>query len=140
MARSRQSHTQKSDTESRVVVSESREAQPASAPCVGYGRRGTSSVDDARPALEPPPECGPVSSPASVSPVGRGRDTPPEMDSPTPLEVLLGVMNHHWRARRYDKAAALARDAAPYLHPRLTRVAHQGSVVLRHEDALEELD
>jgi hypothetical protein len=58
----------------------------------------------------------------------------------TPLEVMLRVMHCHWRARRYEKAAALARDAAPYLHPRLTRVAHQGGIALRHEDALEELD
>jgi hypothetical protein len=49
-------------------------------------------------------------------------------------------MRQHWRAHRFDQAAALARDAAPYLHPRLARVAHQGGISLRHEDALEELD
>ena len=37
---------------------------------------------------------------------------------PTPLEVLLGVMNRRWAAGDEDAAVALAKAAAPYVHPR----------------------
>jgi hypothetical protein len=40
----------------------------------------------------------------------------------TPLEVMLKAMRVHLRARRWDQAAAVAKDAAPYMHPRLTAV------------------
>lgn len=33
-----------------------------------------------------------------------------------------------------------ARDAAPYIHPRLAAVQHSGELKLTHEDALNELD
>ena len=91
--------------------------------------------------------------PASDTPRGRGRVslrdegtgtdsqiTGGRGDEPTPLEVLLGAMRAHWRSRRYDKAARVARDAAPYVHARHNRVAHEGEITLRHEDALGELD
>jgi len=44
----------------------------------------------------------------------------------TPLEVILGAMRHHWAANRYDEAAGFAKDAAPYMHPRLAAVQHTG--------------
>ncbi len=37
---------------------------------------------------------------------------------PTPLDVLLTVMQRKWEAGDLDAAAALARAAAPYLHSR----------------------
>jgi hypothetical protein len=37
---------------------------------------------------------------------------------PTPLEVLLAAMQRKWEDGDLDGAAALARAAAPYLHPR----------------------
>jgi hypothetical protein len=37
---------------------------------------------------------------------------------PTPLEVLLAAMQRKWEEGDLDGAAALARAAAPYLHPR----------------------
>jgi len=38
----------------------------------------------------------------------------------TPLEVMLHAMHEHFAAKEYDAAAAIARDAAPYIHPRLS--------------------
>jgi hypothetical protein len=43
-----------------------------------------------------------------------------------PVEVLLFAMRHHFAAQRYDDAASIARDAAPYCHPRLSAVAVSG--------------
>lgn len=40
----------------------------------------------------------------------------------TPLEVMLYTMREHFHAGRFDKAAAIAKDAAPYIHPRLSAV------------------
>ncbi len=40
------------------------------------------------------------------------------MTDPTPLDILLQAMQRKWRAGDLDGAAALARAAAPYLHPR----------------------
>jgi hypothetical protein len=44
----------------------------------------------------------------------------------TPLEVMLDAMRRHHKARRYDKAAAIARDAAPYIHPKLSATQVSG--------------
>lgn len=48
-------------------------------------------------------------------------------DAPTPLDILLGAMHAKWRAGDHDAAAALARAAAPYIHPR--RVARRDDAV-----------
>lgn len=67
-----------------------------------------------------------------------------------PLEVILETMRDLWaraeteedpatRAALRKEAAGLAKDAAPYVHPRLAAVNHTGGVALRHEDAIEEL-
>jgi hypothetical protein len=45
----------------------------------------------------------------------------------TPLEVMLRSMREHYDAGRLDNAAAIAKDAAPYMHPRLQSVQHAGS-------------
>jgi hypothetical protein len=44
----------------------------------------------------------------------------------TPLEVMLKAMRAHLNGRRLDQAAAVAKDAAPYMHPRLGSVQHSG--------------
>jgi hypothetical protein len=37
-------------------------------------------------------------------------------------------------------AQECARDASPYLHPRLTAIQHSGKLTVSHEDALGELE
>jgi hypothetical protein len=49
----------------------------------------------------------------------------------TPLQVMMEVMLKHRAAGRDDKAAAIAKDAAPYMHPRLSYVKSDVS----HADA-----
>ena len=46
----------------------------------------------------------------------------------TPLEVMIAAMRAHYDAKppRLDEAAAIAKDAAPYMHPRLAAVEHSG--------------
>ncbi len=44
----------------------------------------------------------------------------------TPLEVMLLAMRAHYAKGRLDKAADKARDAAPYIHPKLANIAHGG--------------
>ena len=67
-------------------------------------------------------------------------DTPgkPADAAPTPLDHLLAVM----RDETADPAKRLqaARDAAPYLHPRLASVQVNGDLTITHEDALTQLD
>ena len=41
------------------------------------------------------------------------------MVQPTPLHVLLSVMRRKWREGDFDGAVALAKVAAPYLHPKV---------------------
>lgn len=45
----------------------------------------------------------------------------------TPLEVMLGAMRDFWESGDKEKAAGFAKDAAPYMHPRLTAVEHTGT-------------
>lgn len=40
----------------------------------------------------------------------------------TPLEVMLRAMREHFAAERWDDAATVAKDAAPYIHPRLANI------------------
>ena len=44
----------------------------------------------------------------------------------TPLEVMLGAMRQAWDGNDKDAAARFAKDAAPYVHPRLAAVEHTG--------------
>lgn len=44
----------------------------------------------------------------------------------TPLEVMLKAMHVHYNKKEYDAAAALAKDAAPYMHAKLASVQHSG--------------
>jgi len=47
-------------------------------------------------------------------------------DGLTPLEVMLTAMRKHAEAEMWDEAASVAKDAAPYIHPRLAAVEHKG--------------
>ena len=44
----------------------------------------------------------------------------------TPLEVMLAAMRFHVKAKDLDRAAAIAKDAAPYIHPKLAAVEMTG--------------
>jgi hypothetical protein len=39
-----------------------------------------------------------------------------------PLEVMLAAMREHWAQGEWDRAAAIAKLAAPYVHPRLSSI------------------
>lgn len=45
---------------------------------------------------------------------------------PLPLQILLEVMRAYYAAGEYAKAAAVARDAAPYEHPRKAAITVEG--------------
>jgi|SRR5215831_18655197 len=47
-------------------------------------------------------------------------------DGPLPLQVMLDVMRAYYAAGEFDKAAAIAKDAAPYEHPRKAAITVQG--------------
>lgn len=49
----------------------------------------------------------------------------------SPLEVMLEAMNAFRQAGDLEKAAGFAKDAAPYIHPRLAAVEHSGGVTIR---------
>lgn len=53
----------------------------------------------------------------------------------TPLEVMLCAMRTHYDAKRFDDAAAVAKDAAPYMHPRLAAIEVAGDTEhpIKHE-------
>jgi hypothetical protein len=40
----------------------------------------------------------------------------------TPLEVMLEAMRSYYEAGDFDKAVAFAKDAAPYVHPRMAAI------------------
>jgi hypothetical protein len=44
----------------------------------------------------------------------------------TPLEVMLRAMRYHLAENNLDRAAAVAKEAAPYVHPRLSATALTG--------------
>ncbi|MDS1142402.1 hypothetical protein RE432_18365 [Pusillimonas sp. SM2304] len=47
-------------------------------------------------------------------------------DGITPLEVMLEAMISFRDAGELDRAASIAKDAAPYVHPRLAAIEHSG--------------
>jgi hypothetical protein len=60
----------------------------------------------------------------------------------TPLEVMLAAMEHALARGDMSAAAAFAKDAAPYMHPRLQAVMHaqQQSRKSELQELIEELD
>lgn len=45
----------------------------------------------------------------------------------TPLEVMLGAMREAWDKGDKKEAATIAKDAAPFVHPKLAAVEHSGN-------------
>jgi|SRR5882672_2351146 len=45
----------------------------------------------------------------------------------TPLEVMLEAMNSFRESGNMEKAAGFAKDAAPYIHPKLAAIEHTGA-------------
>ncbi len=58
---------------------------------------------------------------------------------PTPLEILLGTMRRKWAEGDADGAVALARVAAPYLHPKAPVVPARGNLAELQDGELDEL-
>jgi len=64
-------------------------------------------------------------------------------DGMTPLEVMLKAMRISADAGKWTDAASVAKDAAPYIHPRLAAVQHTGKdegpieIATSHTTALE---
>ncbi len=58
----------------------------------------------------------------------------------TPLAVMLEAMRREVSADNWPEAAKHAKEAAPYVHPKLAAVEHSGEVALLHEAALDALD
>ena len=56
----------------------------------------------------------------------------------TPLEVMLETMHMLRNAGEHEKASQIAKDAAPYVHPRLSSIDARVKVTA-HEAALEDL-
>jgi hypothetical protein len=46
----------------------------------------------------------------------------------TPLQVLLDSMNHYLEVGNLDKAVLCAKDAAPYVHPKITSISVGGQL------------
>jgi len=44
----------------------------------------------------------------------------------SPLEVMLNAMRSYASQKDWEKAAFFAKDAAPYVHPRLAAIEHTG--------------
>ena len=60
----------------------------------------------------------------------------------TPIEILLEGMRFYYEAGNLDKACAFARDAAPYIHPRMASIAvggKQGQPIETKDVSNEEL-
>ena len=47
----------------------------------------------------------------------------------SPLEVMLKTMEKAWDEGNTVLACSVAKDAAPYMHPRLNAVEHSGEIV-----------
>jgi hypothetical protein len=58
----------------------------------------------------------------------------------TPLQVLLDVMRQHFAAGRWEEAVAVAVEAAPYVHPKLTAISHEGTVGVKLQIVEEIVD
>ncbi|MGH8742934.1 MAG: hypothetical protein ACREUY_01500 [Burkholderiales bacterium] len=57
----------------------------------------------------------------------------------TPLEVMMEAMRHDQAIGNRNKAVAIAKDAAPSMHPRLHAVAGAGGVPIPPDDGGQSL-
>ena len=46
----------------------------------------------------------------------------------TPLEVMIEAMRHYQAKGDLDRAASIAKDCAPYIHPKLAAIEHSGNL------------
>ena len=60
-------------------------------------------------------------------------------DGVSPREILLAAMHAKWRAGAVDEAVALARIAAPYLHPRARAGAGGGDLARLSDEELRKI-
>jgi hypothetical protein len=58
---------------------------------------------------------------------------------PSPLDVLLRTMHRHFEAEEYDEAAAAAKAAAPYVHPRPSAARALPDLSAVKDDELDDL-
>lgn len=56
----------------------------------------------------------------------------------TPLEFMLDVMRD--KSQPEDMRLDAAKAAAPYVHPKLSSIETSGSMTVRHEDVLADLE
>lgn len=63
-------------------------------------------------------------------------------DAPTPLDVMLAAMEDALARGDMAAAAGFAKDAAPYMHPRLQAVMHAKNPAVKSplEQLLDEID
>ena len=61
-------------------------------------------------------------------------------DGVLPLQVMLEAMREMYEAKQLGKAAAIAKDAAPYLHRRLATITHEGAVGVKLQIVEEIVD
>lgn len=61
------------------------------------------------------------------------------VDGLTPLEAMLTTMRDAWAAGDRATACAIAKDAAPYLHPKLSAVEANVSALPPYEERLAKL-
>jgi hypothetical protein len=57
----------------------------------------------------------------------------------TPLQVMLEAMVHYHNAGNRDRAAAIAKDAAPDVHPRLSAMQVSGGATPLRLELVEEI-
>ena len=60
-------------------------------------------------------------------------------DSPMPLDVMLQTMRLYWREGRVEEAIALAKAAAPYLHPKPGAGRVAATLAGMEDDQLDDL-
>lgn len=65
----------------------------------------------------------------STTHVDRGVVDRPASPISMPLEVMLEVMREHWAEGQWDQAAAIAKLAAPDVHPRLASIEQKASPI-----------
>lgn len=63
-------------------------------------------------------------------------------DGVMPLQVMLEAMREYWDNGDKASAASVAKDAAPYCHPKLANIEHSGhmSHIVSHDDAMAEIE
>ena len=67
-----------------------------------------------------------------------GLDVPPEIAAMTPLQVMLKAMAIEAAKDNWKQAAFFAKEAAPYVHPRLTSVNVNATVKKSIDDFTDE--